>query len=129
MNDLLHRCYTPEFGRPRLAGFSVLVNHAAESGDPVALEVLHTAAGELASLAIAALRQLFGADDPTLVSYSGGVFGSRILLNRFRARMAAEPAVRLRPPAYGAAIGALLEAYRAVGLSIPGLRYSLHQSF
>src|SRR3984957_3010301 len=50
MNDLLHRCYTVEFPRPRVASLSVLVNHAAESGDPVALEILDAAARELALL-------------------------------------------------------------------------------
>ena len=37
INDLLHRCYTAEFPRPRVASLSVLVNHAAEIGDPVAV--------------------------------------------------------------------------------------------
>ncbi len=40
INDLLHRCYTAEFPRPRVASLSILVNHAAEIGDPVALEIL-----------------------------------------------------------------------------------------
>src|ERR1700733_12112823 len=63
INDLLHRCYTPEFSRPRVASLSVLVNHAAESGDPVALEILDAAARELVLLAIAVRAQLFAAEE------------------------------------------------------------------
>jgi len=128
MNDLLHRCYTPEFPRPRVAGFSVLVNHAAEDGDPVALEILDTAARELALLSIAVYGQLFEAAEPARVTYSGGVFGSRILLARFRHCVASESSIRVTPPVFplhGAAIGALLEAYRAGGLTqvIQSFRY------
>jgi len=126
INDLLHRCYTPEFPRPRVAGLSVLVNHAAESGDQVALEILNTAARELASLTIAVRRLLFAKGEPALATYSGGVFGSRILLGRFRDWMAAEEGVRVTPPVFpvdGPAIGALLEAYRSGAKVIPELRY------
>jgi len=123
VNDLLHRCYTAEFPRPRVAGFSILVNHAAESGDPAALKILDDAARELAILAIAVRRQLFaargaGQQDPTLVAYSGRVFESRILLSRFRDWMAPESGVRVIPPLFplhGPAMGALLEAYRVAG--------------
>src|ERR1700733_6565624 len=60
MNALLHRCYTPEFPRPRVANLSILVNHAAEAGDPVALEILDSGARELALLAVAVRAPLFG---------------------------------------------------------------------
>jgi N-acetylglucosamine kinase-like BadF-type ATPase len=116
MNDLLHRCYTPEFPRPRVASLSVLVNHAAEIGDPAALQILDTAARELVHLAVAVHGQLFGTAEPALVTYSGGVFGSRILLSRFRDRIASETGLPVTAPLYGPAAGALLEAYRAVGL-------------
>jgi N-acetylglucosamine kinase-like BadF-type ATPase len=123
INDLLHRCYTAEFPRPRVASLAVLVNHAAESGDPVALEILDTAARELALLAIAVRGQVFSDREPTLVTYSGGVFRSRIVLGRFRDWMVSEDGVRVTPPVYGAAMGALLEAYRAATQVIPELRY------
>jgi N-acetylglucosamine kinase-like BadF-type ATPase len=125
INDLLHRCYTPEFPRPRIASLSILVNHAAEAGDPAAFEILDTAARELALLVIAVAGQLFADGKPAIVTYSGGVFGSRILLGRFRNWMASEEGVRVMPPVYGPAIGALLEAYRAVGLEHAGLERAL----
>lgn len=122
MNDLLHRCYTPEFGRPRVANLALLVNHAAESGDPRALEILDAAARELALLAVAVRGQLFATGETTLVAYSGGVFGSRILLRRFRDWMASEPRVRMMPPVCDPVTGALLEAYRAAGLGVSAIR-------
>ncbi len=116
INDLLHRCYTAEFPRPRVARLSILVNQAAESGDPVALEILDAAARELALLAVAVRGQLFGTGEAMLAAYSGGVFHSRILLARFRDWMASEAGVRVTAPVYRPAIGALLEAYAAAGL-------------
>jgi N-acetylglucosamine kinase-like BadF-type ATPase len=129
INDLLHRCYTTEFPRERVASLSVLVNQAAESGDPAALEILEVAARELALLAIAVLGNLFVAGEPALVTYSGGVFNSRLLLGRFRNWMVSEAGVRVTPPVFsthGSAVGALLEAYRAAGLdsTIQGFRYA-----
>jgi N-acetylglucosamine kinase-like BadF-type ATPase len=120
INDLLHRCYTPEFPRSRVASFSVLVNQAAEEGDPVAREILDGAARELALLAVAVHGQLFETGEATLVTYSGGVFRSRILLARFGGWMASEAGVRVIAPVYRPAIGALLKAYAAVGLDQRG---------
>ncbi|MBV9768738.1 MAG: ATPase [Bryobacterales bacterium] len=119
MNDLLHRCYTTGFPRPRIASFSVLVNHAAESGDPAASRILDEAARELALLAGAVRRQLFGTGDSLFVSYAGGAFNSRILRGRFRNLIQAQMGARVAAPVYEPAAGALLEAYRAAGFSIP----------
>ena len=109
VNDLLHRFYTAEFPRPRIAGFSKLLDEAAARGDEVARELLQRAAEDLGSLVAAVQQQLFGAS-PT-VGYVGGVFRSEILLKRLE-----QSIERLRPPVYGPAAGALIEAYRAGGL-------------
>ena len=61
MNDLMHRCYTPEFPRQRVAGLALRVNYAAEKGDPTAREILAEAARELARLVHAVRSQLFEA--------------------------------------------------------------------
>jgi N-acetylglucosamine kinase-like BadF-type ATPase len=123
MNDLLHRCYTPEFPRPRIAGLSHLVHQAAERGDPAALEILDQAARELAIVALAVRRQLFAAEELALVTYAGGVFNSRIVRARFEDRIAREAATRVAAPLHGPAAGALVEAYRAAGMrrSLSGL--------
>jgi N-acetylglucosamine kinase-like BadF-type ATPase len=109
-NELLHRCYAPEFSRPVFAGYSKLVDQAAEAGDVVAQRLLENAAQELALLAQAVRETLFRAEDEPAVAYAGAVFRSRVLLGHFRAAQ-----LRVMAPVYGPAAGALLEAYRADG--------------
>ena len=109
-NELLHRCYAPEFSRPVFAGYSKLVDVAAEAGDVLARQLLKNAAQELALLARAVRETLFRAGDDVEVAYAGAVFRSRILLGHFRASQ-----MRVMVPVYGPAAGALLEAYRADG--------------
>jgi N-acetylglucosamine kinase-like BadF-type ATPase len=130
INDLMHRCYTPEFPRPRIAGLSLLVNTAAENGDPMARNILREAAGELAQLARAVGGHLFEASlvnsgQSVRCAYAGGVFHSRILITSFRQALGGYPGLVVTPPVYEPAVGALLEAYRAVG-PIP---YGLSQPF
>jgi N-acetylglucosamine kinase-like BadF-type ATPase len=115
INDLMHRCYTPEFPRPRMAGLSILVNTAAEKGDPIARKILNEAALELALLARAIRDQLFDPQESAHCAYSGGVFNSRILLTGFREVLSREPSLAVTSPVHDPAVGALLEAYRAVG--------------
>ena len=50
------------------------------------------------------------------VAYIGGVFRSELLMERFRLLVEMENGSRCEPPVYGPAAGALLEAYRALGL-------------
>jgi N-acetylglucosamine kinase-like BadF-type ATPase len=135
INDLMHRCYTPEFPRPRIAGLSLVVNTAAENGDPTAQNILRAAAGELARLARAVGGQLFEASlvnsglvdsrQSVRCAYAGGVFHNRILLNSFRQALGGDPGLVVTPPVYDPVVGALLEAYRAVG-PIP---YGISQPF
>jgi N-acetylglucosamine kinase-like BadF-type ATPase len=115
INDLMHRCYTPEFPRPRIASLSLLVNHAAESGDPMARKILGEAAHELALLARAVHSQLFDRQGPVPCAYAGGVFHSRTLLTSFWEALGDDPALVPTQPVHDPAVGALLEAYRAVG--------------
>lgn len=122
MNDLLHRCYTPAFDRPRVARFALLVNQAAESGDPAALDILDASARELVLLAKAVREQLFADGEKPVVSYTGGVFGSRILRTRFGERLLSEAGMHVTPPVYDPGIGALMEAYRLGGLERRGIQ-------
>jgi len=46
----------------------------------------------------------------------GGVFHSRMVTERFRQLVELAEGTCLRPPRYGPAAGALLEAYRAAGM-------------
>ena len=121
INDLMHRCYTPEFPRPRVASLSLLVNTAAENGDPMARKIFSEAASELALLARAVGSQLFDPQDSARCAYSGGVFHSRILRARFRDALEREPGLVATPPVHDPATGALLEAYRAAGAIAYGI--------
>jgi N-acetylglucosamine kinase-like BadF-type ATPase len=114
INDLLHRFYTSEFSRPRIAEFSKAVDEAASNGDEVARAILDEAAQQLAIIAGAVRQKLF--KQPALVAYVGGVFRSAILLERFRAILEGA-GNRVMAPIYGPAAGALLDAYRAVGVA------------
>jgi N-acetylglucosamine kinase-like BadF-type ATPase len=112
-NELMHRFYTAEFSRPAIAGLAGLVDEAANAGDQEAARILRQAAEALATLANAVCLQLFGKEDRP-VAYVGGVFQSRLLLERFTE--AAEN--RVVKPRFGPAAGALIEAYRAAGRSV-----------
>jgi N-acetylglucosamine kinase-like BadF-type ATPase len=125
MNDLIHRCYTAEFPRARIAGLSLRVNYVVENGDPVAREILGEGAREVARLGHAIRRQLFEPTESVRCAYVGGVFHSRTLLSRFRDEVERQPALIAAPPIHDPALGALLEAYREVG-AIP---YGIRQPF
>jgi N-acetylglucosamine kinase len=116
-NQVLHLFYASEWPRSRVAALAPLVDAAAAEGDAVAIVILNRAAVELAMLVAAIRSQLWKPGDPVDVAYIGGVFQSRTVLERFRALVELEPGNRCGPPRHGPAEGALLEAYRAVGLN------------
>lgn len=115
-NDLMHRFYTTDFPRPRIASFSRLVEQAAAEGDGIARELLVGAAQQLAMLTAAVRSQLFQAGEPAAVSYIGGVFQNDLILTRYRLLTELTEGNRVAPPRYGPATGALLEAYAAAGI-------------
>ena len=116
-NELLHRCYTEEFPRRRVAALAPLVDRAASAGDPIAQDILKSAAQALATLLAAVRGQLFLPLETVPVSYGGGVFRSRPLRERFRMLLELDAANRVAPPRYSPAAGALLEAYRIAGVA------------
>lgn len=115
-NDLLHRFYTTEFPRPRIASFAKLIDEAAESGDAVARDLLNGAGQQLASLTGAVRGQLFREGEHARVAYIGSVFRSDIVRERYRMLVELEDGNQVGPPVYGPAAGALIEAYRLAGL-------------
>lgn len=117
-NDLLHKFYTPDFPRPRIASLSKLVEQAAEAGDSVAADILNEAAQQLAGLTLAARMQVFTPQDQAPVAYIGGVFKCQRVLDEFRRRLERDGNTTVQPPVYGPAAGALLEAYRSAGLTV-----------
>ncbi len=113
-NDLLHRFYTAEWPRSRIAGLAKLVDESARDGDMLAKELLEAAAEHLARYASAVRKQLFSRTDYPHVSYIGGVFKSDVVRKRFVALMGELTG----PPEMGPAAGALLEACRIAGLDV-----------
>jgi len=118
VNDLLHRFYTPDYPRARIASYAALVDEAARNGDAAARDILHSAAQALATFVAAVRRQLFHRGELVRTSYIGGVFRSEILRERFAMLVQLESNAPVHPPALGAAAGALIEAYRMAGLNV-----------
>jgi N-acetylglucosamine kinase-like BadF-type ATPase len=120
-NDLLHRLYTADFPKPRIAAMARLVDQAAENGDAVASELLNSAAGHLATITAAVRGQLFSAGETVRVAWMGGVFRGNVLRERFRMLVELEDGVTAGPPLHGPAAGALIEAFKLSNLEVkPG---------
>jgi N-acetylglucosamine kinase-like BadF-type ATPase len=117
-NQMLHAFYTPEWPRSRVARLAPLVDRAASEGDGVAAQIITHAAQELALLAAAVRGQLWHEGETVEVAYIGGVFESAKLRERFRLLVELESGNRCHPPLHGPAQGALLEAYRIVGMVV-----------
>lgn len=125
-NELMHRFYSNEWPRERVAALAPLVDHAAEGGDNIAQEILKGAAQALATIVGVVRGQLLVgqvSDLPaqrgvTTVSYAGGVFQSPMVLERFRMLIELEDGNRVAAPRYAPAAGALIDAYRLAGLDV-----------
>ena len=117
-NEMLHKFYTDDWPRSRVATLARLVDTAAIEGDALAAGILDSAAQELALLTGAVRSQLWKPGEAIDAAFIGGVFESRRLLERFRMLVELEDGTHCQPPKHGPAEGALLEAYRAVGLNV-----------
>jgi N-acetylglucosamine kinase-like BadF-type ATPase len=116
-NDLMHRFYTSDFPRPKIALLSKLVDRAAIEGDTVAQQILMNAAQQLATVTSAVRSQLFERGETAKVAHVGGVFRSAMLMERFRMLVELEDGNQVISPRYGPAAGALIEAYSLAGLT------------
>jgi len=115
-DELLHLLYTPEWPRQKIAGLAQVVDRVAQEGDPIATSILQNAARELALQVGSVRRQLWTDAEAVHVSWTGGVFRSTTLLERFRMLVSIEANNACEPPQHGPAIGALLLAWRAAGI-------------
>lgn len=114
INDLLHRFYQDELPRARVAALAEVVEATALRGDAVAQELLGAAAQSLAMIAGAVRRKLFAAGDAPVVDirHCGGVFRCRAIQARFKLLLEMDERTRVSAPAFAAAGGALIEAFR-----------------
>lgn len=111
-NDLLHRFYTTEYPRTRVAALAPLVTSAAEDGDVMALKILNKAARHLAWLVEGVYHQLFEAGEIASLAHVGGVFQSPPLLARLKEHLRKAIGGEVHWPQFGPAAGAVLEALR-----------------
>jgi N-acetylglucosamine kinase-like BadF-type ATPase len=114
-NEVLHKFYTADWPRSRVATLAPVVDSAAAEGDPVAAQIIGNAAQDLAVLAASVRGQLWRTEDPVDLAYIGGVFESHLLLERFRMLVELSGSTRCGRPLRGPAEGALLEAIRTAG--------------
>jgi N-acetylglucosamine kinase-like BadF-type ATPase len=112
-NDALHRFYTEQWPRQRVAELARIVDSIAQSGDPAAIAILQTAAQNLAMLAGSVRRQLWPETESTRIAWTGGAFNSAILRERFRMLLELEDSVSVTAPAHSPAMGALFIAWRS----------------
>jgi N-acetylglucosamine kinase len=110
--DLLHRCYTDDWPRSRVARLAPLVDRAAAEGDTVAAEIMNGAAQQLAMFTGAVRQQLWQSGAEIEVAYIGGVFESELLRARFRLLVEMSDGVRVIAPLHNPAEGAMWEAIR-----------------
>ena len=115
MNNLLHRFYTGEFPRARIAAFAPLVDELALAGDAVARDILNDAAQSLAAIAAAVRGQLFAPAEIVTICHVGCVFeqdASNVSGCWWSCTMGVGPRLRKFPPA----ARALIKAYRLAGV-------------
>ena len=114
-NEALHRFYTSEWPRDRIAGLAPVVDRVATEGDPVACRVMKETGSALGSLAEIVAGCLDAIDQDLTLYPVGGVFRSRLVRESFKFRL--EPLdLPIGEPAHEADVGALLMAYRLAGL-------------
>ena len=82
-NELMHRFYTDEYPRDKVAALAPLVAKAASQGDESARQILTGAAQHLAHLASAVRRQLFQGEASVTVTPVGGVFQDSLIAEQF----------------------------------------------
>jgi N-acetylglucosamine kinase-like BadF-type ATPase len=104
-------------GRSEIAALSRVIVDAAESGDECATQILSEAADELARLVDTTRRILdFSPEESVPVSYSGGIFNVRSIVEDFEAALYhLRDGYELRKPLFSPAIGGAIYAARLAG--------------
>lgn len=114
-NEALHRFYTSEWPRDRIASLAPAVDEVATEGDPVACRVMKETGSVLGSLAEIVAGCLDAIDLDLTLYPVGGVFRSRLVRESFKFHL--EPLdLPIGDAAHEADVGALIMAYRLAGL-------------
>jgi N-acetylglucosamine kinase-like BadF-type ATPase len=112
--------YDAGFPREQISLLAPAVSAAAQAGDAVARGIFVAAGQELATTALGVIRQLFAAGEHVDVYLTGGVFNAgELVLEPLRKRLhAGWPAAEAKLPAVPPAVGGLILAARAAGLTL-----------
>jgi N-acetylglucosamine kinase-like BadF-type ATPase len=123
LDELPATIYGGEEPARRVARFAEAVADAAHAGDEAARAIWAAAAGELATIAVAAAERTFGDGAPADVSWAGGLFAAGDLLRTPFARRLAEraPWLRVVAPAGTSLDGARLLVAPEASRIFPGL--------
>lgn len=111
INEAIHKFYSEEWPRDRIAKLAPLVDEAAQAGDVAAHHVLDEC-GRLLGVLAGEVRKGLGVDDSENLSACpiGGVFESQIVLDAFNAELL-DQGLRAAQPRHQPAVGALILAY------------------
>lgn len=119
LQSIARSFYSGEITRDQIASFTPQVCILAEKGDDLAQNILSDAATFLAEMAAVTAGRLGLLKRTVLVSYGGGVFNNPSFLESFRLQLLV---LMSRPdfvkPVFNPDVGALLLAYRNVGIEI-----------
>ncbi|MGH9437100.1 MAG: BadF/BadG/BcrA/BcrD ATPase family protein [Terriglobia bacterium] len=120
VSQLMEKYYSGELTRDHLAGLSVWVAEAAQSGEAVARAILQEAGRLLAQPALALMTHLFpDQGDSPKIYYTGGAFESPSVLSAFRnALLHIHPRLEIEPPIFPPVFGSLILAYQSAGITL-----------
>jgi len=111
VNEAMHKFYSDEWPRDRIAKLAPLVDEEAQAGDGAALQVLDECGHSLGVLAGKAPQGLAIDGSENLSTYPiGGVFESQSILAAFKAELL-DQGLRAARPRHQPAVGALILAY------------------
>ncbi len=121
MEELARRVH--EMRKERIALFAKIVKAEAEKGDVVARSIIENAALSLSRGLLAVARRMrLTSEDELNIYLVGGMFNrhSGILVRRIRKYLSSEyNKVTVRRPIYPPTVGALIIAFREIGLKPP----------
>ncbi|MGC4189687.1 MAG: BadF/BadG/BcrA/BcrD ATPase family protein [Thermomicrobiales bacterium] len=120
IRDIIRIIYAESFRRDRISTIARDVIRIAGAGDAVAAAIVRTGAERLGDTALGVARQLHTPGDPLTVYPTGGIFAARELMRvPFEKRiLAAWPEAMVTEPQFPPAVGAVLQAWRAMGEKI-----------
>jgi N-acetylglucosamine kinase-like BadF-type ATPase len=119
LTAVAQECYVGELSRDQLASFTWRLDRLAQRGDEAAARLFERAADDLAEMAEAVAVKLGAARRVVRISYSGGVFKSRLVVRRFASAVRERlPKANVVTPRFGPEIGALLLAYQDAGRKV-----------